>query len=177
MKKFIQLTFALLLTLGLYSNSFGQWIPGPPPAGLAPIYRMYNNSTSKHHLASTIEAQNLTSYSGTPWINEGLMGWVSATGTNPIYRYYRHNIGHYFSMSSATPSGYVSEGSIGNGASGPIPLIGGGRSVYQYVRIKGGSGHFYTTNYNELGGGNSSWRYEGVAFYLFIVPGYSYTSS
>ncbi len=173
MKNLIKIGLALLLTLGIYSNSFGQWIPGPPPDGYYPIYRMYNNSTAKHHLASTIEAQNLTSYSGTPWINEGLMGWVAATGTNPIYRYYKHNTGHYFSMSSSTPGGYISEGSIGSGASGPAP--GATRPIYQYVRIKGGTGHFYTTNYNELGAGNSSWRYEGAVFYLYLIHGYSYT--
>lgn len=163
MKKIIQLTFALLLTLGLYSNSFGQGTT--PPAGYSNLYRMYNSSTGKHLLAGQTEADNLTSYGGTPWINEGLMGLLNNSTGSPIYRFYSSSAGHYFSTSSTAPAGYVSEGMIGYGWTSGMTALAS--PVYRYVRIKGGTRHLYTTNYAELGAGNSSWRYEGIAFHLF----------
>ena len=165
MKKIIQLTVALLLTLGLYSNSFGQYPQDPPPAGYSSIYRMYNSSSGKHLLAGRTEADNLTSYGGTPWVNEGLMGFVNNTSGEPIYRFYSNSAGHYFSTNSTAPAGYVSEGLIGYGWSAPMTALS--TPVYRYVRISGGTKHLYTTNYSELAG-NPSWRYEGIEFHLFI---------
>lgn len=172
MKNLSKLSFVLLFTLGIYSNSFGQGTP-TPPAGYSILYRMYNSSTAKHLLAGQTEADNLTSYGGTPWVNEGKIGFLNNSLGVPIYRFYRNGYGHYFSTNSSAPSGYISEGLIGYGNTSagmvlPYPPIG----VHCYVRIKGGSGHFYTTNYSELGGGNSTWRYEGVAFYLYNIAGY-----
>ncbi|MBB2146761.1 hypothetical protein GM921_14755 [Pedobacter sp. LMG 31464] len=167
----IKLAFTILFILGIYSTSFSQWIT-PPSAGYIPLFRLYKTTNGKHHLASTIEMQNLTSTLGGGWINEGLMVFLKESGTNPIYRFYSPSgDNHYFSTSSVIPAGYISEGMIGYGASGPIP-VDAGKSVYRYLRIKGGSGHFYTTNYNELGGGNSTWSYEGIAFYLYYLSSY-----
>lgn len=161
------LTLAFLLTVGLYSNSFGQWIPGPPPAGYYPIYRLYNHSLGKHLLTSTIEAQNLQS-SG--WVNETLMGYSKQSGSIPIYRFYSNASGHFFSTNATTPSGYVFEGIAAYGASGAGPLADGmGRAIYKYTRKKGGVRHLYTSSYGEMGGGNADWLYEGIAFYLFIL--------
>ena len=154
-----------MLTLGIYSNSFGQG-SSTPPAGYSNLYRMYNSSTGKHLLAGQTEADNLTSYGGTPWVNEGLIGLTNNSAGIPIYRFYNNSAGHYFSTSSTAPSGYVSEGMIGYGwvAAMTAPAV----PVYRYVRIKGGTRHLYTTNYSELGAGNSTWKYEGVAFSLFM---------
>lgn len=54
---------------------------------------------------------------------------------------------------------WVFEGKIGyatNSSSG-IP-------VYRYRKYNGGR-HLFTVDYNEVGGGNSYWIYEGIAFY------------
>lgn len=121
-------------------------------------------------LARIQEANSLTSLGNSPWVNEGAMGLLREYGGNPIYRFYKNGTGHFFSLNSTPPYGYISEGLIGYSApnAGPIIPNNFGVSIYRYARIKGGSGHVYTNNYAELGGGNASWLYEGVAFYFFL---------
>ncbi len=177
MKNLIKLGFALLLTLGIYSNSFGQWWAEPVPAGKIPIHRIVNISTGRHLLCSTLEAKNLTTSSGTAWIYESKLGYLrdnSALGI-PVYRFYRHaSKAHFFSTNSTPPSGYVSEGIIGYTSTDPIPanpcdadsMVCSKVAVFRYARLTGWSGHVYTNRYSELGAGNSTWLYEGPVFWL-----------
>lgn len=59
-------------------------------------------------------------------------------------------------------SGWVNEGQIGYVSTTPDS---GYPPVYRYRKYNGGR-HLYTRNFNEVGGGNSYWIYEGIAFYI-----------
>jgi hypothetical protein len=66
-------------------------------------------------------------------------------------------------------SGWVNEGQIATVSTTPIdsgnPLFNT-HPVYRYRKYNGGR-HLFTVDYNELGGGNSYWVYEGVFFHMY----------
>lgn len=98
------------------------------------------------------------------------LGKASSGGTAAIGRYYNPSTGdRLLTVSnevSNNPS-WVYEGNIGYGWT--TPQISGSLSdthpVYRYRKYDGGR-HLFTTDYNEVGGGNSYWIYEGIAFHL-----------
>jgi|GEM_PF-4602743 len=132
------------------------------------LQRLVRTSPGKHFMAETKEALNLTGAVGQNWRYEGTLGYlrnVQEPGTVPLYRYYRHQVqDHYFSIYvTSPPSGYVSEGVVGYAYNSPGP---GRVPVYAYAKKTGSTDRLYTTNFNELGSGNSTWLYEGIGFYI-----------
>ncbi len=110
-------------------------------------------------------------------------GQLPVMGTNsvPLYRYYNNNSGqHFYAIDWGELGGGGHDGWVYEGVecyvdpsqrSGEVPL-------HRY--FSGQSGHFYTTNFAELGNGDGNYTYEGVECYVFnsqvptTVPLYRY---
>lgn len=180
MKRKSLLSVCTLLVLMLLSveNLKAQWVVNwwqeTPPAGKHALHRLRRNSTGKHILANIPEAYSLSTIG---WTYEGKLGYLATNWDTsfgavvPLYRYYKDSqTDHYYSLSSTAPSGYVLEGIMGY-----VPTTGGTFSdgvtysgaIYGYHRNSGSPDHFYTNTFSELGGGNSTWYYDGIVFYLF----------
>lgn len=128
-----------------------------------PLYRWRNLKNGDYIIS---DANELIGNSG--WTREGMLGRIyknsSKAGTIPLYRYLLKSGFHFFTTNANEVgagqgtyegvTGYVSA----KNDQGTIP-------VYRYLNK---SAHLYTTNFNELGGGNNGWTYEGVAGY--IIP-------
>jgi hypothetical protein len=142
----LPLTFSVIQTP--YSNS-------------AAFYRFFNPYAGRHFYTHKDEANWL----GNDWTLEDVVGYVKLTqetDTTPLYRYYRAaSNDHAYLTSSTTPTGYVSEG-----IEGYVYTTPGTNRVAIHCYFKSIGDHLYTQNYSELGGGNSSWAYEGIKFYL-----------
>lgn len=67
------------------------------------------------------------------------------------------------SLGTTTLSGYVLEGIQGYAYLSPGPGL---KPIYVHATKKGSTDHVYTADYNELGAGNFTWCYEGIAFYV-----------
>lgn len=134
----------------------------PLDNGQKPFYRYWNNAVSRHHYTSN---WNELGYNSNGFNFEGIAGFIydyNISGSIPWYRYYRSSFNnHYFSTNATAPSGYVSEGIAGyvfsTQVSGSIPL-------YQYYSSN--KGHFYTTDFSEVGFGAQGHTYEGVKCYV-----------
>lgn len=63
---------------------------------------------------------------------------------------------------------YIFEGEIGIASTTPFNegTMWGTHPVYRYRKYNGGR-HLFTVDFNELGGGNSYWIYEGIAFHMY----------
>jgi hypothetical protein len=59
-------------------------------------------------------------------------------------------------------SGWINEGQIGYVST---TQQSNNHPIYRYRKYNGGR-HLYTRDFNELGGGNSYWIYEGIVFYI-----------
>lgn len=59
-------------------------------------------------------------------------------------------------------SGWIYEGQIGYVSTTQESY---NHPIYRYRKYNGGR-HLYTRDFNEVGGGNSYWIYEGIAFYI-----------
>lgn len=96
----------------------------------------------------------------------------------PLYRLYGGggNNDHFYTTNygeamAAANSGYSFEGI----ACYVESSAGAGRTpLYRYFSRWYGR-HFYTTNWNELGGGNAEWAYEGVQCYVYTAQSRSGT--
>lgn len=151
------------------------WWTTAPPAGKIAIQRLRNVYTNQYIIANTNDAyalsQQLNSTGLNIWAYEGLLGYLQiAPNQYPVYRYHKDG-DHYATLSPVAPNGYTLEGILGY-ASAPTTYPSNGAtlfiSIYQYYRKKGGKlTHLYANNYTELGGGNSYWGYEGIAFNMF----------
>lgn len=152
-----------------------------PNANYYALHRLFNAYTYVHMLAGPTEALSLlntftTHFGPSPmpdWTYEGALGNIFISQqpeTVPLYRYYRgSNEDHYYSTVNAVPAGYVSEGIQGyvyNSGPSTASLVSLRKPIYVYSTTSGKADHVYTTNFNELGNGNSHWRYEGIAFWL-----------
>ena len=128
----------------------------------------FQSVAGNHHIytSSQTEAQNLYN-SG--YIYEGVIGYVyhqQETGSLPLYRYTK-NGDHMWTASSVEANALAGSGWTYEGVSCYVP----GSSdpavrlpAYRYLATSGTGGHFWTTDWNELGAGNGSWSYEGVGF-------------
>lgn len=93
-----------------------------------------------------------------------------SAGSTIIGRYYNPSTGdRLLTVSnevSNNPS-WVFEGNIGSAWTTPQTNgdIFDTHPVYRYRKYNGGR-HLFTVDYNEVGGGNSYWIYEGVAFHM-----------
>jgi hypothetical protein len=135
-----------------------------PVANGMPLMRFRTQSGGQHML--TANDNERISMTNNSWVHEANLGFVKTkpeTGFAPLYRFFRsNNNDHYFSLSSSTPSGYVAEGITGYVYSTSVT---GSKPIYSYSAYSGDN-RVYTSNYNELGGGDGYWRYEGIAFYV-----------
>jgi hypothetical protein len=143
------------------------------------LHRLYSDFLGVHTVASGAESIILlqqrridpNNVSVPVWRHEGILGLGyanSGNGSIPLYRFFRaYNNDHYFTTVNSIPPGYTSEGTMaGVFTSGCSQIICTRRPVYVYATINDETDHVYTINFNELGNGNSHWRYDGIAFYV-----------
>lgn len=148
------------------------------------LWRLQRPSNNQHfYTANHSELVNLvnqtqgtfpTTSFHTVYNYEGSIGYVfkaSQPGTVPLMRLMK-NGDHFYTIdqneaNSLLGSGWVSEGNSGyvysSSQSNTMP-------VYRYMARSGQAGHFFTSDKNELGNGNSSWTYEGIAYYILSAP-------
>jgi hypothetical protein len=140
------------------------WFLPPAYANSRCVYRIRRPSNNKHFLTASLN-EAITLVDG-PWDFEAHLGFLrynQESGTVPLYRYYRYqNQDHYFTTSSSTPGGYTNEGIAGYVYTSQVA---NSHPIYVYSPYAGGD-HLYTSNWSELGNGNGTWRYDGIAFYL-----------
>jgi hypothetical protein len=97
--------------------------------------------------------------------------------TIPLYRYYNAGNGDHFYTTNYDElgggyGGYTSEGIAGYVYPNPLPELPfepnevGLVPLYRYYNAGNGD-HFYTTNYDELGGGYGGYISEGVACWIY----------
>ena len=140
-----------------------------PPPQTARLFRYWGNSD---HFYTT--AWSELGHGRHGYVYEGIQCYIHprpATGSTPLFRYYKHSIRDHFyttywSELGAGKYGYVLEGIQGYVYStqhpGTIPL-------YRYWNPRIGD-HFYTTSWGELGSGSHGWRYEMIQCYVFPLP-------
>ncbi len=127
-----------------------------------PFFRYRNNSIKRHHYTTN---WGEIGYNSNGFGYEGIAGYIynnNISGTTAFYRYYNSSSrDHFFTTSATPPSGYGSEGIAGyvysTQVTGSIPL-------YQYFSST--NGHFYTTNFAELGNGAHGYTYYGIQCYV-----------
>ena len=140
----------------------------------------FRSVNGNHHIytSSTQEAQSLYSAmtgSSHSYAYEGIVGYVyhqQEPGSIPLYRYYK-NGDHMWTASSAEANALGSSGWAYEGISCyvpsalsyvPITIV-----AYRYFSPSGTAGHFWTSDYSELGSGNASWTYEGYGFIVLAM--------
>lgn len=152
------------------SNNWWQ-IPSPY-ANSSRLNRFYSSHWGVHMMADSDEGNYMTrdwisSAGMVAWAYEGLLGHVKDTqevNTVPLYRFFRsQNHDHYFSTNNYAFSGYLYEVIQGYVYTAPGPGL---VPIYSYFKQVGNADHLYTQNYGELGAGSSTWRYDGIAFYV-----------
>ncbi len=131
-----------------------------PVNGFVPLLRYYNASAGKHFLTTD---PNELGNGGNGWVYEKTLGWL-IKGTNVtgnVYRFYSSSAGgHYYSLNSTPPSGYVLEGVIGTVQYSPRSLQL--QAISEYYSA---SEHDYCYTLPDLAGENlSSYKLDGVAF-------------
>jgi hypothetical protein len=155
------------------------------------IYRMYYTDGRHFYTSSAVEKYNLLESNknhslpstnfwanlwpfGSPdrfWLDENVLGKAyksSVLGTIPLYRYFNKNSGdHMYTIDPNEANGLPAIGFVAEGITGYVygSQVANTIPVYRYLS-NNSHGHFYTYDYSELGGGNSGYRYEGVAFYV-----------
>jgi hypothetical protein len=155
------------------------------------IYRMYYTDGRHFYTSSAVEKYNLLQSNknhslpstnfwanlwpfGSPdrfWLDENVLGKAyksSVLGTVPLYRYFNKSSGdHMYTIDPNEGSNLLTIGFVAEGISGYVygSQVTNTIPVYRYLS-NNSHGHFYTYDYGELGGGNSGYRYEGVAFYV-----------
>jgi hypothetical protein len=104
------------------------------------------------------------------WTDEGNIGQVynfKAQGTVPLYRLFNGSV-HMFTIDPAERANIIATlGYHDEGISGYVfsTEVAGSQPVYRY-RGTTSTGHFFTTNYNEIGSGSGyGYVYEGIAYY------------
>jgi hypothetical protein len=109
------------------------------------------------------------------WDYEGDIGLVynfKADGTVPLYRLFNGNYHMYTIDPNERDNIIATLGFHSEGISGyvyPTASTPGTQPVHRYVGTSS-IGHFFTTNYNEIGSGSGAGlAYEGIAFYT-IAP-------
>jgi hypothetical protein len=126
-----------------------------------PLYRAVNTSSGDHLLTT-----NQGEVAGVKnWSLEGSTGYIytsSHPGLIPLYRYFVGGY-HFFTTNANEVSSAYSEGIVGyldqTQGLGEIPY-------YRYAAKGNAHGHMYTSNFAELGNGNSSWTLEGIIGYI-----------
>ena len=123
------------------------------------IYRYYSPSRRQHYYTKLTPLNDLND----PYfIHEGTLGKLSSFGFyNAVHVYIKSSNRDQFLTTNPNQellnSNWVYKGIIGYSV--------GNYPVYRYYSSRQND-HFYTTNFNELGNGNSSYIYEGIAFYV-----------
>lgn len=127
------------------------------------IIRSYNNDRRQHYYWNgTTVSSPLLEFNNPFYFHEGNLGNINISGIGvPVYASY--NKTNRDQLLTTNPAGEIT------GSSWTTPIIigrsGGNLAVYRYYSSNQND-HFYTTNFNELGGGNNSYVYEGIAFYI-----------
>lgn len=133
------------------------------------IYRLFHRSSASHfYTTSYSEYANLAGNSA--YKDEGAIGFAYKTqqaGTVLLRRFVANNGEHMYTIDSNEANsllngGWHEEGPLGYVYSGQVSES---IPVYRYVARYGTGGHFFTTNFNELGSGNSAYQYEGIAYF------------
>ncbi|ASW74605.1 hypothetical protein IQ37_04325 [Chryseobacterium piperi] len=140
----------------------------PNNLGNIPVYVFYNSNKVDHlYTLDRAEGNNLN------YEDRGVLGsvgdsksvWPAYSPDYKITRWYnRRNGDRLLTQSNEVDnnSDWVNEGVLGLAARSDYD---GNSPVYRY-RGRRRSNHFFTTNFNELGNGNSAWVYEGIGFYV-----------
>lgn len=132
----------------------------PVVVGTKKLYRYFFQNSSDHFYTT-----NPCELSGGVFEKDaGYLYTTNVPGTVPLYRYYSsYYSDHYYTINMQSYSRFVYEKIEGYLYTTPQP---GTTPLYRYW--KGGSNydHLYTTNWNELGQGASSYAYEGIVGYV-----------
>jgi len=123
-----------------------------------------------------IKLINVGSGTTSNWVDEGYIGFVfnspqSGTFTTvALHRLYNvHNNDHFITAdaneySSLVSQGWNDEGILGYVYPSTTTTAPNSNPVYRYNSPH--SGHFFTSDINELGTNNPTYTYEGIAFYI-----------
>ncbi len=139
------------------------------------FHRYVNTATSRHfYTTNPAELAGSTAYRSEPSL--GFIHKTPLSGTLPLYRYryLGSGGGHFYSTNQTevgTNGGYAAEGVAGYVYA---TSHAGRRPVYRYGN-RTHAEHFYTHDYSELGAGNTTWAYEGIAFYVLQYHNESWT--
>jgi len=147
-----------------------------------PLYRFLDADNYKHFYTASEEEADIVRARG--WKEEGIVGYVSPVNaseynTLPLHRLYRTiSNDHFYTASTeekeyaATNHGYIAEGTAGYIFNPDLLLPPETSCLKPMLRYWnwGTQKHFYTSNRNELGGGQGLWRYEGVEGYVAATP-------
>lgn len=142
------------------------------------LYRYYND-TADSYLYSFINSSSL----GNGYIKDSEVSYNAyqemASGTVPIYEYYRAKDNKYFytmnnNLIAKEDSNYkflglkffMDKTTASNIVVFEKPLLGKLLSLYRYCKYSNDD-HLYTTNFNELGEGNLGYTYESVQCHVF----------
>jgi hypothetical protein len=96
------------------------------------------------------------------------MSLTEQTGTTPLYRYWRSQIGDHFYTANFGELGFGGGGYVYEGIVGyvyPTQQFSDTVPLHRYWNSQIGD-HFYTTNFDDLGGGRDGYAYEGIACYV-----------
>ena len=134
-----------------------------PYNGYYTIYRYYSNSLSKHYFGAITSPDPNNGY-----FLEGTAFKLYASGNgNPLWLMHNPNNKDLVITSNPVDRNYLeAQGYVLREGLGWEPDHNGALAVpvYRYYQPKR-SGHFYTTNFTELGTGGNGWKYEGIFFY------------
>ncbi|PAW92835.1 hypothetical protein CKK33_04730 [Mucilaginibacter sp. MD40] len=131
----------------------------------ATLYRCLNTSTGDYLL--TTSPSEVSGQSN--WRVEGALGKVFVDEGHPntaqFFRWFLKNGGtHFFTADpNEIPSNATFEGRCGYITT---TATAGYNAIYRYSKKTGNGAHFYSNSYNELGAGNGTWKYDGIAGYL-----------
>jgi hypothetical protein len=116
---------------------------------LVPIYELVTNVAKKNALKLAVES----------YINNSKLKLLS-----PFHRYYQPTSFDHLYTTTFEVEGYnwTDEGIEGYLYTYPEP---GTVRLYRYYHGSGVKDHFYTTDFNDLGNGNSAWTYESAFIY------------